>query len=88
MAKFIFTFGSDDGGGWAEVMADDLKTAIDIFDIYHPRRNGMIACCDFYEEESFKKTGMYKDGNLGKREVEFIVLSHFTFGEVKRGAYT
>ena len=88
MAKYIFTFGSDDGGGWAEVVADDLKTAIDIFSIFHPRRNGIVACCEFYEEAAFQKTSMYKDGNLGKREVEFIVLSHFTFGEVKRGTHT
>lgn len=79
MAKWYFTFGSDDGGGWTEVTADDLEMAIDAFLIYHPRKDGSIPCCSWYAADEFEHTKMFRDGNFGKRAVESIVLNHFDF---------
>ena len=79
MAKYYFTYGFDDGGGWTEVTADDLMMAIDAFKIYHPLRDGMIPCCSWYPAEEFEKTRMFRDGNLGQRCKESIVLNHFDY---------
>ncbi len=85
MSRFYFTFGYDDGGGWAEVSADDMEKAIEAFCLYHPRVGGFAPYCTCYPAEEFEKTKMYRDGNAGKRDVEHIVLSHFDFTEVRRG---
>ena len=82
--KWYFTFGSDDGGGWSEVSADSEDRARAIFELYHPQRN----YCSQYSAEEFEKTTMYCNGNLGQRDVEHIILSHFDFTEVHRGART
>ena len=85
MAKWYFTFGSDDGGGWAEVVADNLDMAIEIFSLYHPRRDGFVACCCWYAADEFEKSKMYINGNLGERCREHIILNHFDFLGVPYG---
>lgn len=75
--KFYFTYGSAHwpGGGWTEVFAEDRYHAEELFCKKHPRNEyGQIVCCSVYEEEDFKKTRMFKEGNFGKRCVEVINL--------------
>ena len=79
MAKYYFTFGSDDGGGWSEVTADDLEMAIDVFCLYHPKRDGCVPCCCWYDADEFERTKMFRNGNLGQRCKESIVLNHFDY---------
>ena len=79
MAKWYFTFGYNDGGGWAEVSADDMEKAVSIFNLYHPMRDGRVACCAWYSADQFEKTNMFLNGNYGKRAVEHIILNQFDF---------
>lgn len=72
MSKFIFTFGYDDGGGWAEIEAQDFNEAIELFNARHPKRNGFVACSTMYTEKSFNNTEMPKKGNFGRYCVEHI----------------
>ena len=41
MAKFYFTYGTDEEfpfrGGWSEVEADNLSMAVEIFNLMHPK---------------------------------------------------
>ena len=85
-SKYYFTYGSDDGGGWTEVTADNEDMAREVFCMYHPRREGFIPCCGIYPAEEFEKTSMHRNGNLGKRCVEHIILNHFAFMEARHGA--
>ena len=86
--KWYFTYGSDDGGGWTEVTADSEEMAVEIFTLYHPKRNGFVACCSWYTADEFEKSKMFRDGNLGERCKEHIILNHFAFKEVPYGAHT
>ena len=74
MAYFYFTYGSDHwaGGGWTVVEAEDIDQACDIFSIFHPRRDGFVACCWIYDEKGFQRTSMPEKGNLGMYCVETI----------------
>lgn len=74
MNKYIFTFGYDDGGGWAEVFAENKTQAIEAFSLFHPRRDGFVACCTIYTESEFKRTHMCGFGNFNKRCVERITI--------------
>ena len=63
MAKFYFTYGSDEKFpyqyGWTEIEAPDIDTAIAAFRIYHPdRHQNTINCSFWYTEERFKKSNM------------------------------
>ena len=83
MSKFYFTYGSeghDFYGGWTEVMATDIDEAIRLFDIVHPRKTGSVACAGIYNEEDFKSTRMYENGNFGYYCLEKIelIISRFT----------
>lgn len=69
LKEFYFTYGITGQpyrGGWTVVLAEDLKQAIGVFRLFHPDKNeGLINCADFYSEENFKETEMYKLGNFG-----------------------
>jgi len=77
---YYFTYGSDDKdmpfqGGWTEVEAKDGPTAIKIFKLVHPPRQGQfLNCSDVYTKEQFEKSGMLESGNFGKRCHERIIL--------------
>lgn len=75
MDIFYYTFGSDDGGGWAKVVADDRDTADKAFTVYHPCGNGLLACASVYTAEQFSKTSMAHNGNFGRGCVEVITLT-------------
>lgn len=75
MSTFFFTHGSDNGGGWTEVTAENMDQAIDMYSMVHPRSYGLVSCCSIYTEETFKQTSMYADSNFGKRCVERISLN-------------
>ena len=71
MKDFFFTFGRDKRypcqGGWVNVKAPDINTAIAVFKLYypHPEDDNTLNCADYYTEEQFMETEMYKTGNLG-----------------------
>ena len=83
--KYYFTRGIDDGGGWVEVIADNEDIARDLFNIYHPLRDGLIDCCGIYPAAEFERTNMFRNGNSGKRCVEHIILNRFDFTEARHG---
>lgn len=74
MKNFYFTFGKNDvnqpfRGGWIIVKAVSQSDAITIFNAYFPnRKNPQICnCAIIYNEEEFRQTNMYKNGNFGCR---------------------
>ena len=79
MKRFYFTYGSEGQpfcGGWTEVIAPDIDTAIALFRAYHPDRwEGILNCAGAYSEERFRKTSMFANGNLGHRCWETITFS-------------
>lgn len=81
MAKFYFTYGLDEHypyvGGWTEITAKDQETATRLFRVYHPDRiSGILNCADFYTEEQFSHTKMFKVGkNLGAGCHEIISVT-------------
>lgn len=71
MDVFYFTFGSLEQfpyqGGWVEVWALTLHEAIEKFKAKHPNvRENILNCSDYYTEEQFKVSEMWKSGNRGK----------------------
>lgn len=67
MAKrYYFTFGSvghDYYGGWSEVIAESRHDATVLFCKYHQKNGGgLLRCAMVYDEEEFRKTGMYQLG--------------------------
>lgn len=78
MAKFYFTYGTDGQpffGGWTEVEAPDAHAACTAFRAYHhDKTEGLLNCSSVYEEEHFKLTEMYREGNFGFRCHEIITL--------------
>lgn len=66
MKRFYFTFGTDElfpyQDGWVEILADDIRQAAKIFKaIYpNPRDDSILNCADYYSEDVFKKSIMYK----------------------------
>ena len=75
--KYYFTFGSNETqpfkGGWTIVYADSWEEAINKFCVVHPKTaDGFINCAFVYDEDKFKQTKMYTNGNLGKFEQEVI----------------
>ena len=83
MMKVYFTYGTYGQpfrGGWTEVIAPDMKTAFALYTAVHPAKasTGLYPYCDYYSEESFKKTEMYKNGNYGNYCHERITLEVLT----------
>ena len=78
MQNYYFTYGSEGNpfkGGWTRVRADSLYTAVTAFQIYHPDRVPYILnCAHVYTEEEFKRTTMFRNGNLGEYCHEIIDL--------------
>ena len=79
MKNFYFTYGSIGypfKGGWTRVRCESLDIAIQVFKIYHPNRKGRscLNCADFYTEEQFMNSRMFRDGNFGEFCHEFIDL--------------
>lgn len=76
---FYFTYGCSENypfyGGWTEVEAPDLSSAIALFRIYHPDKiESIINCAFFYTTEDFEKSKMFKEGNFGARCHERITI--------------
>lgn len=78
MKKFYFTYGTDGQpfvGGWTEVEAPNYGAACLAFRAFHPdKTEGLLNCSSVYDEENFRKTGMYRDGNFHARCHEVITL--------------
>ena len=75
MEIYYFTYGVEAGGGWTKVVADDYDRAVEAFCLYHPRRDGFIACSSIYSVEQFKRTKMASNGNFDVRCRETITLT-------------
>mgnify|MGYP000859795895 FL=1 len=75
--KYYFTYGTHGqpfSGGWTVVNANSYTEAIDKFNAVHPKtKDGFINCAFVYDENEFKQTKMYTNGNFGKFEQEVIV---------------
>lgn len=63
--NFYFTYGTDPEFpfryGWTRVVAEDIETAITLFQMVHPNREkSNCVNCAFYYDEKFEETDMYK----------------------------
>ena len=72
MAKYFFTFGTDEEfpfyGGWVEIESGNEFMARRVFSAHYPNRdNGCLNCAFVYPEAQFKGTRMYAEGNFGVR---------------------
>ena len=70
MKKYYFTFGIEGQpfeGGWVIVEAQNIEQAIAVFRAVFPDESeGIVNCADYYSEERFKQTEMYKkNSNCG-----------------------
>lgn len=74
MAKFYFTYGSDEQfpyqGGWTEIEAEDIQRALIAFRYFHPSRSRdsveIFNFADVYSEDRWARTVMAKtQSNLG-----------------------
>ena len=71
MAKFFFTYGSDDEsqahkGGWTEVEADSARAAEMAYRAYYPKNeNGLMPYAFMYPEDVFYRGSMPTEGNFG-----------------------
>ena len=79
MSTFYFTYSNDGtyyfNGGWTEVEAPDEDVARQIFKAIHPNPNdNCIWCAGIYNEDYFKTTEMYRDGNYGAKCQETIKI--------------
>ncbi len=78
MAKFFFTYSTDGQpfvGGWTEVEAPNGPAAFAAFRACHPdKTEGLLNCAAVYEEEHFKLTRMFSEGNFDARCHEIITL--------------
>ena len=78
MNKYYLTFGSEGHvfqGGWVEVFADSDDEARQKFEDYYTdsvNEDGFLRFSTSYNEEQFKKTNMYKNGNFGNYCYEVI----------------
>lgn len=76
---FYFTYGSEGqpfSGGWTEIEAPDARSACALFRAFHPdKTEGFLNCSSVYSEDSFFKTEMPKEGNLGARCRERITVT-------------
>lgn len=81
MDIYFFTFGLDDGGGWTKVVVagcegmDTRDIAIEAFSLFHPRKDGFVACSMIYSAEQFNRTKMRINGNFGNGCVETITIN-------------
>ena len=86
METFYFTYGTDERfpyrHGWTEIMAPDLKSAQELFKMFHPNRKRPDGteetCLNYswhYDQERFRQTEMYEtQENFGTGCVEHISL--------------
>ena len=71
MAKFYFTYGSDDPyqahkGGWTEVEAENARAAEMAFRAYYPKNeHGLMPYSWMYAEREFNLSSMPENGNFG-----------------------
>lgn len=84
MQMFYFTYGLEGQpfiGGWTEIDAPDMETAVKAFRVFHPDKiEGILNCSSVYTEEQFKATSMSGErGNFGRRCVEIIRIERTLF---------
>ena len=78
---YYFTYGTSEGfpfrGGWTEVEAPDMETAVALFRAVHPdSKPGLVNCAFIYSEEKFRETGMAQDkSNWGAKCHERISIT-------------
>ena len=84
MPKFYFTYGTSESfpykGGWTEVEAPDMRTAIAVFRLVHPDSSeNTINCAFYYTEEEFNQDGCFANGNRGHGCWEKLKLTQEVF---------
>lgn len=73
MKRFYFTFGTDPKfpyhGGWVEVLAPNMKDAVNAFKTHFPTLDdsNVLNCADYYTEGDFIRYGFLQEGNFGER---------------------
>lgn len=79
--RYYFTYGAEGHpfrGGWTVVEARDRDAAVRVFELFHPpirRFNAFFPrFCELLGPE-FEQTRMFREGNLGARCQERIVLT-------------
>lgn len=80
--KFYFTYGLGDPeetgqdyqGGWTEVEASNVRTAVEAYKVFHPCRNNLLPCCSVAITE-LQMGKMLTTGNGGKFCHDRIVVS-------------
>lgn len=78
--KYYFTYGTSESfpyqNGWTLVLANNIREAVTLFDLVHPRKSDFVNCSSIYSEADFEQTSMYKKGdNLGAGCHEVIELT-------------
>lgn len=84
MPKFYFTYGTSESypfkGGWTEVEAPDMRTAIAVFRLAHPdKAENTINCAFYYTEEEFYADDSFVNGNRGHGVWERLKLTQEVF---------
>ena len=77
--RLYFTYGTSEKmpfkGGWSIAEGKSYEECLALYKLVHPQEDPDCICCAFmYTEEEFKKTIMYKEGNLGHKTWEIIRL--------------
>lgn len=79
MQKYYFTYGTDPAypfqGGWTEVEAPSLSTALELYHYFHPMQRYGFNCEKVLDESKFLATDMLLNGNFGAWCQEEISLS-------------
>ena len=76
---FYFTYGSEQHdyiGGWSEVYAANREEAVSKFNSRHESKypeHKIPNCASIYDENEFKNTKMFKNGNFDARCHEVII---------------
>lgn len=78
--KYYFTYGTSESfpyqNGWTLVLANNIREAVTLFDLVHPRKSDFVNCAGIYDETLFANTTIFKNGdNLGAGCHEVIELT-------------
>lgn len=72
LKRWFCTFGADPEtnavvGGWIVIIAETEEEARQLFKNRFGTAEHPYPCCGFYDEQSFKQTRMWTNGNFGRR---------------------
>lgn len=86
MQKYYFTYsigGHPFYGGWTEIVAPDMETAVATFRKHRPDKiEGLLNCACIYEQQHFEGSFMHKYGNF-----EQFCHERITVAKVRRRSW-